>query len=121
MSKMVAIDAMTVKLLHRQNYLITVANGSKRKAGMSGNDVQTLPRLVRPLKKTLPCLEQNDNTFQFLSNTGSKTTVKKLNTVIHNKEKDLIRRTPEQCNVRTQSKSACVRVCVHTYILREQQ
>lgn len=63
MSKMVAIDAMTVKLLHRPNYLITVANGSKRKAGMGGNAVQALPRLVRPLKKL--CLVQNRMTILF--------------------------------------------------------
>jgi hypothetical protein len=57
MSKMVAIDAMTVKLLHKPNYLITVGNGNKKKASRSVNAVQALPRLVRPLKKTLPCLE----------------------------------------------------------------
>jgi len=51
MSKMVAIDAMTVELLHRSNYLITVGNGTKRKAGRSVNAVQALLRLVRPLKK----------------------------------------------------------------------
>jgi hypothetical protein len=110
MSKMVPIDAVTVKLLHRPNYLIAAGNSSKRKAGRSGNAVQALPRLVRPLKKTVPCLERNDNTFQVPSNTGSKWTVKKLNRVIHNKEKELIIKAPEQCNVRTQSKS----VCVHT-------
>jgi hypothetical protein len=52
MSKMVAIDAMTVKLLHRPNYLTAVGNGSKRKAGRFGNAVQVLQDLLGHLKNT---------------------------------------------------------------------
>jgi hypothetical protein len=43
---------LTVKLVQRPNYLIAVGNGSKRKAGRSGNAVQALQDLLGHLKNT---------------------------------------------------------------------